>query len=231
MPTNCIMFFLSASSPCSKEGPICKRIEPSLPAFDDDLWFRGLAFHDYFPWALSSLPKSLSCLPKTWSKESIYGKRDGSLSGLLIVSKAEKNNIFKSTKAFKQGTIRNHNAWTRWHVEARGASSPNMFLIVWCSMYLSIHVSSHLSTIVLMCCPASLAGTIQQKELATPWQSSHRRPGNAPGMWERCSCHCSHMPYYCPTKNTRSLAVEPNEKRFKQMVRVWNPVRSPVEPA
>lgn len=39
-------------------------------------------------------------------QESVYGKRDGSISGLAIISR-EARNMFKNTKGFKTGTVLN----------------------------------------------------------------------------------------------------------------------------
>ena len=39
-----------------------------------------------------------------FAEESVYGKRDGSISGLAIISR-DSRNIFKGTKGFKTGTV------------------------------------------------------------------------------------------------------------------------------
>ena len=53
----------------------------------------------------------LALLPNI-SQESVYGKRDGMISGLCIVSR-DKRNMFRATKGFKTGTVHGVNMLQR----------------------------------------------------------------------------------------------------------------------
>ena len=89
----------------AKEGTVCKRLESSLQTVDNGL---PTGYLDKVPFLVAMNSFNLFAMLRLFFsdfKESIYGKRDGTLSGLLIVSKTEKYNIFRATKAFKQGAL------------------------------------------------------------------------------------------------------------------------------
>lgn len=114
-------------------------------------------------------------------KDSIYGKRDGTLSGLLIVSKSEKYNIFKGTKAFKQGVTHGVQMLPR-----SSMWKPEVGMVTSCDSQISCDL-----WLLLVCSNfprPCLAGPIFAAELTPPGQSSDRRAGNETGFVQIVYC-------------------------------------------
>ena len=84
------------------------------------------------------------------AKASIYGKRDGVLTGLAVVSGADKHNLMKQSRGWKQGTVHGvsmlprQQMWKPDSVSWPGCHQPPCcwyIIYLWCSWVM--HVVEH----------------------------------------------------------------------------------------
>ena len=135
------------------------------------------------------------------TKDSVYGKRDGHLSGLCITSAAGKH-LFKQTKGYKTGTVHNISMCQRQDMFKADQGGQNMSAqdieleCVLQQIFLQFNkpyyiiFSSEFHIWCLECVtPRPTAwfrlvtgDSNQEPQLASPWACIYWRPGNAPSL-------------------------------------------------